>query len=188
MNVTEVLINRVSNRNTAYATDNNDIAIRPLKWQDVGPLIQLKRAIDREAAYLAAEGGERKDSLLFVLLRMIANRKRMHTFVASNEEELIGYITVIRARFKKLKGNAYLTISVRETHRGQGIGTKLMEAAEQFVRDRNGRRMELEVFAKNQKAIKLYERLGYEHEGRRRNAVEDVNGFDDVIFMAKFLR
>lgn len=71
--------------------------------------------------------------------------------------------------------NRRLTIAVRKSHRGKALAKKYKVL-----------RIELEVFGKNP-AIRLYERLGYEIEGRRKDAVEDEGTFDDVIFMAKFI-
>lgn len=60
-----------------------------------------------------------------------------------------------------------------------------MDVAEKASRARGVRRMELEVFAKNTKAIELYKRLGYVQEGLKKGAVEDNDGFDDIVVMAK---
>ena len=111
----------------------------------------------------------------------------MHTFVAEKDGRLVGFITVLFPKFRKLRKNAYLTLSVLKSERGKGIGTRLIGAAEAFAKERGARRLELDVFAKNGDAVRLYERLGFEHEGRRRQAVDDGDGYDDVIFMGKFI-
>ncbi len=166
---------------------NNNISIRHLTLKDIPAFSHLRHSIEQEAAHLAVGDGERKIAWLHVLLRMIVNRKRMRIFVAVEDGKLIGFVTIIFAKFKKLRGNAYLTISVQSAHQGKGVGRLLMETGEKYAKEKNARRMELDVFAKNTRAISLYERLGYEKEGRRRNAVTDSVGFDDVILMAKFL-
>lgn len=159
--------------------------IAPLRWHETKHFARLRNQIDTETKHLVARGGERKDDGLRVLARILMNR-RLITLVARDNNEMIGYVSVVFAKFKKLRGNSYLTISVRASHRGQGVGSKLMEAAEQLARERGARRMELEVFSQNP-AVNLYKRLGYEEEGRKRKAVEDNGEFDDIIFMAKFL-
>jgi len=106
--------------------------------------------------------------------------------VARRGAKHLGYVSLVFARFKKLRGNAYLTISVIGDYRGQGLGTKLMTAAENLARARGLRRIELEVFSQNP-AVNLYRRLGYEEEGSKRRAVENGDGFDDIILIAKFL-
>ncbi|MBP9855987.1 MAG: GNAT family N-acetyltransferase [Candidatus Pacebacteria bacterium] len=159
--------------------------IAPLRWHETKHFARLRNQIDTETKHLVARGGERKEDGLRVLARILMNR-RLITLVARDNDEMIGYVSVVFAKFKKLKGNSYLTISVRASHRGKGVGSLLMQAAEELARERGARRMELEVFSQNP-AVNLYKRLGYEEEGRKRKAVEDNGEFDDIIFMAKFL-
>jgi ribosomal protein S18 acetylase RimI-like enzyme len=84
-----------------------------------------------------------------------------------------------------MKGNTYLTISVREAYRGKGVGTALMETAENYAKSKKIRRIELEVFGKNKNAIALYEKRGYVIEGIKKEAVYNLNAFDDIIIMTK---
>lgn len=47
-------------------------------------------------------------------------------------------------------------------HRRQGIGSALIHHAETWARQRGDRQLGLQVFADNQAAIHLYEKLGYQ--------------------------
>ncbi|TAN94383.1 MAG: GNAT family N-acetyltransferase [Phormidium sp. SL48-SHIP] len=47
-------------------------------------------------------------------------------------------------------------------HRRQGIGSALIHHAETWARQRGDRQLGLQVFADNQPAIHLYEKLGYQ--------------------------
>ena len=167
-----------------------DIKIAPIYWfqlKNVSAFLNLKKQIEREADHLVVGSGERLDTALHVLVKMFVTRKRTQTLVAVENNQIVGYISTVYPKFKKLRGNAYISLAVRSSHRGKGIGTKLISASEQHAKTKNIRRIELEVFGKNVRAIELYKRLGYETEGCRRNAVEDADGFDDVVFMAKTL-
>ncbi|MEK7621728.1 MAG: GNAT family N-acetyltransferase [Patescibacteria group bacterium] len=168
--------------------DHSSLSIQPLKWNQVLKFLLLREQIEAETEHLALAGDDRKsESTLFAIGRMFANRKCLVTLVAQDGNEFVGYISVSFARFRKMKANAYLILSVRSNYRGQGIGTKLMRAAEDLARARAIRRLELEVFAKNVGAHKLFKRLGYEEEGRKRQVGQIHNGFDDLVLMAKFL-
>jgi ribosomal protein S18 acetylase RimI-like enzyme len=167
-----------------------NIEILPLQWfqlRNVNAFLNLKKEIEREAEHLVVGAGERQEKTFHVLAKMFLNRKRTLTLVAMEGNQIVGYLTAVYPKFKKLRGNAYIALAVKSSHRGKGIGTKLMRESEKHAKTKNIRRMELEVFGKNVKAIDLYKRLGYEIEGRRRNAVENTNGFDDIVFMAKTL-
>jgi ribosomal protein S18 acetylase RimI-like enzyme len=60
---------------------------------------------------------------------------------------------------------AEVSLAVREADRGQGIGTALMAHAEERARARGCERLVLDAAAANTRAIRLYERLGYETYG-----------------------
>lgn len=171
------------------STNNQEgsINIRQLRFREVGKFAKLRLEIEREASHLAVSNGERKESIAYVLLRILINRNRMYTFIAEKNGEFVGFITILFPKFKKLRRNAYFTVSVKKSARGQGIGTKLIKAGEDFAREKKARRLELDVFAKNQNAVHLYEKLGFEKEGCRRGAVDDGDSFDDVILMGKLL-
>lgn len=164
------------------------LRIRPLEFWQVPRFIALRRRIEQEAKYLSVSGNERTDSLWKTLAKMFINRRRVCTLVAYDDKEMVGYAWMVLARFQKFRGNAYIaTVSVLAERRGQGIGTRLMDALERCARGRKMRRLELEVFAGNTRAVALYERLGYELEGRKRRAVRNGDEVDDILIMAKLL-
>lgn len=80
-----------------------------------------------------------------------------------------------------------LGIAVHRDFRGQGIGTQLLQAALDWARSRNLRRIKLTVFARNEGAIRLYERFGFEIEGRHKGAVCKRGEYIDTLTMAKLL-
>ena len=165
----------------------NIITISTLSYFGILAFSRLRRDIERESYHLAIASGERKESPLRVLARMVLSRGRMITLVAKKNKKMVGYVSLIFPRFSKLKGNAYLTISVREPYRSKGVGSELMYNAEELAKKAGAKRIELEVFAKNERALRLYERLGYEKEGIKKRAVTLPSGFDDIVFMAKFI-
>jgi ribosomal protein S18 acetylase RimI-like enzyme len=68
---------------------------------------------------------------------------------------------------------------------GRGVGRALMEALIAEAQTRGGRRMTLRVFAPNERARRLYERLGFEVEGVLRGEFRLADGeFVDDCFMA----
>lgn len=163
------------------------ILIREAGWKDFGALLRLQRKIVRESEHLAATGGERKEPIFFAFVKAILHRKRVHTLLALTGNEQIGYITIVFGKFRKVGETAYIVVGVRASHQGRGIGTTLLNEAEKFARSRNMHRMELEVFEGNDTAVRLYEKLGYQVEGRRREAVKTPNGYSDIIWMGKLL-
>ncbi len=163
------------------------VVVFPLRLRHIFSFARLKRQIESSASHLVVSGGERRESGLHILARMVISRRKLHTLIAADESGFLGYVSLVFPRFRKLQGNAYLTVSVKDSFRGRGIGTLLMKSAEDFARAHNARRIELDVLSKNEGAVHLYERLGYVMEGRRLQAVQAADGFDDVVMMAKFI-
>lgn len=81
---------------------------------------------------------------------------------------------------------AYLGISVATEHQGQGVGRALMQGLLDYA---DGwaqlLRVELTVFADNARAIALYERFGFQHEGRARAYALRNGRYEDVLYMAR---
>jgi len=78
-----------------------------------------------------------------------------------------------------------LTVSVAKASRGQGIGTQLLRAAQDWARQGGVvARIELSLYARNEAARRLYERLGFRVEGRRRRAIREGDRYLDELIMA----
>ena len=79
-----------------------------------------------------------------------------------------------------------LGISVARHAHGQGVGSALMRALTEYA-DQWGHilRIELTVFADNARAIALYERFGFEHEGRLKGFALRNGQYSDGLSMAR---
>jgi ribosomal protein S18 acetylase RimI-like enzyme len=79
-------------------------------------------------------------------------------------------------------------LAVDPAFEGRGVGRALMEALMAMARERGGSRMTLRVFATNPRALRLYERLGFELEGVFRGEFKLAGGeLVDDLFMARRL-
>jgi RimJ/RimL family protein N-acetyltransferase len=79
-------------------------------------------------------------------------------------------------------------MSVHRGWRNQGIGSALMARAIEWAKStRLVTRIELNVFVRNEMAIHLYEKFGFQVEGRRRRAVYLDGEFVDDYIMALLL-
>jgi GNAT superfamily N-acetyltransferase len=78
-----------------------------------------------------------------------------------------------------------LTVAVHPARQGLGIGSKLFEALIAWARVQRPEilRIELAAGAGNPGAIRLYERLGFQHEGRQiaRGRLPDGRFEDDIL-------
>jgi [ribosomal protein S18]-alanine N-acetyltransferase len=80
-----------------------------------------------------------------------------------------------------------LTIAVRESHWGLGIGSALLDALTQAARERDCAEVFLEVRADNSRAHGLYLRRGFEEIGVRRGYYQP-SGADAIVMRKDLLR
>lgn len=80
-----------------------------------------------------------------------------NVLVAMKGGSIVGYVTPVQDRHEGWIGG----IGVMPGYRGRGIGTRLMASAEQLLMERGVSDVYLEVIEGNQRAQRLYERLGY---------------------------
>lgn len=119
-------------------------------------------------------------------MRRIIEEPRTATWIAEEDGAMVGF--AVAEWFPTRSGmKAYIqTIEVVEARRGQGVGEELLRRVEQSAREAGALAMGLHVDAENAAAIRLYERCGYECEGRQeryypqgRAALVYVKRFED---------
>lgn len=167
-------------------TNLDNVVIRVLQVWEVPKLLSFRKKND----YSVLPGDKDADgeSVIYSVLKYLWHGDRIVSLVAIREGEILGYVNLVFGKHRKFRGNAYLVnAAVQVSERGKGVGSLIFKKAEEYAKNRGSRRMELEVFATNTGAVKLYERLGYKIEGVKKRAVENSHDYDDLIFMAKFL-
>lgn len=92
------------------------------------------------------------------------------------------YITPPGTRFSD---TATFFLSLEPAYWGKGIGTEAIHFLETEVRNRGYHRMECQVAASNPRAIRLYQHLGYEVEGVKKQAFRMNDTFKDLVMMGK---
>ena len=84
-------------------------------------------------------------------------------FVAVDEGVVVGHC------FLQLgAGRADLGMALTGGYRGVGLGRRLLEAGIEWARSAGAHKVVLEVWPDNERALRLYERLGFVVEGRHR--------------------
>jgi len=163
--------------------------IRQIKTADAGKIIQLVQQVEREAAYMLFEPGERNISVEQQRERIMAVEQDEHSaiFLAEKEHHLAGYLMAIGGNANRNRHTIYLVVGVLDEYRGRGIGTKLFEQLEKWAIGQNVHRMELTVVTRNEAGLALYKKRGFEIEGTKRDSLLINGEYLDEYYMAKLL-
>lgn len=111
-------------------------------------------------------------------------RKNATQIYALEEGEVVGWCDVDYTDLDGLRHTGKLGLGVIKSHRGRGIGTKLLQLAIEDAYEKGRTRIELDVFASNTNAHALYRKLGFVEEGRQQKARYLDGVYDDFILMA----
>lgn len=105
-------------------------------------------------------------------------------FVALEEGELVGWCDVFPHWAHALQHSGTLGMGVLEGFRGRGIGERLLRRTLEHALGKGITRVALEARADNERAIRLYERVGFVHEGIARAGLRFDGRYFDAVRMA----
>ena len=164
------------------ASTSDDILIRPVRVEDAHALWVIAR-----------QEGVIETTLALPSLRLEQRAKSLqhldendHYMVAEKAGQVVGIagLTVGTGR-RRHSGEVFLYVATE--HQGQHVGTHLLQSLLDLA-DRwlLLRRVELTVLVENERAKRLYERLGFVVEGRRKMSVISQGEIKDEWLMARY--
>ncbi len=107
--------------------------------------------------------------------------------VAKVEHEIIGCLTFSRYLKAEYQHCGEFGMTILPEYWNKGIGKAFMSEMEEWCNANKYKKIELGVWSNNTTAIRLYEKFGYEVEGRRKCAILRNSKFHDLILMGKWL-
>jgi RimJ/RimL family protein N-acetyltransferase len=106
------------------------------------------------------------------LIRRYRHLENCVLYLALIGKEIVGFLTLQGGALQRNRHVAQLGLAVAREHWGKGIGKQLMEQAVSWGQAHSEiRKISLLVYDDNDRAIRLYERFGFEHEGCLRKEV-----------------
>jgi RimJ/RimL family protein N-acetyltransferase len=106
---------------------------------------------------------------------------------SSTGGELVGFLRAQGESLRRVRHNLYLVIGIRAAHAGRGLGSQLFAVMEAWARQRAIHRLHLTVMIHNERALALYQRVGFVIEGRHTHAIRLNDTYIDEYSMAKLL-
>ncbi len=163
--------------------------IRPITEADAQSYLELARAIDAETRIMMVEPGERQTTVEQQVerIRSIRAGDNKLMLVAEHEGQLVGYLGAMGGDFRRNHHSIHIFLGILERFTGQGLGRRLLEETENWARRQGLHRLELTVMRHNTRALALYQKMGFEIEGTKRDSLLVDGVYVDEICMAKLL-
>lgn len=171
--------------------ETNEIMIREAQPDDAEQLIAyIQRLIAEPEINLPLVPGEFKYTVeeeRQILAKYVTSDNSIF-LIAEVEGQLVGELSCRGGQRQATRHTAILGMSVDQGWRGQGVGSALMARAIEWARGTGIiNRIELMVYARNTAAIQLYQRFGFQIEGRRQRAIYQQDEYLDDLMMALLL-
>jgi RimJ/RimL family protein N-acetyltransferase len=166
------------------------IQIREIREDDAEKFLDLCQQLDLETQFMLLEPGERIITIEEQRERIknILSRNNQTIFVAEDHQgQLAGHLTAIGGNYNRNRHTVYLVIGILQGFTGQGIGTRLFTQLEKWAHARAIHRLELTVMVHNERAFKLYQKMGFEIEGVKKHNLRVNDKYVDEYEMAKLL-
>lgn len=160
--------------------------IRDAVPEDAPFIVDVLSQVGQEGIYIANEGVYMSAQQQ---AEVVAHRNpEIHlVLVAEQDFRIVGTLEMVRGVFKKNRHTANFGMALVPEGRGRGLGEGLLLAAHDWARQLGIQKICLSVFSSNRAAIRLYTRLGYAEEGRRKNQFLLFDAWVDEVLMAYYL-
>ncbi|WP_436956788.1 GNAT family N-acetyltransferase [Staphylococcus sp. AS1337] len=96
------------------------------------------------------------------LLPEVLNTSNQYLLSVVYNNEDIGYLWLHIFDVKEENKCFIYDIHIKNTFRGQGLGTKTMKRIEEYCKDKDVETIGLHVFGHNKRAVSLYNKMGFE--------------------------
>lgn len=164
-----------------------DFIIRPIAVSDAKEINDLRRmegimenimGLPSETVETSQDYLSRTDSLRHQFVAVVKRDR--------NTELVVGTIGLHVHPLARKRHSGSIGIMVHTEYQGMGIGTKLLETVIDLADNwLMLKRLELDVFADNEKAINLYQKMGFEIEGIHRKAAIRNGRYADEMVMSR---
>ena len=163
--------------------------IREIRESDAETFLSLCKQLDHENKFMMLEPGERNTTIEEQKQRItdVLSSDNGIIFVAEEAGMLVGYLSAIGGHFARNRHEAYIVIGILERFTGQGLGTAFFKNLEDWAKEHGLHRLELSVMVHNQRGVGLYQKMGFEIEGIKRDSLLVDGSYVDEYYMSKLI-
>jgi RimJ/RimL family protein N-acetyltransferase len=168
--------------------DGRTVVLRCVRWDDLDDLVELMNSLIEENAYIVVNEKVTRDGEADWLGRYLVEIEKGKRICVAAEVDgrLVGNseVTVKRGAQSHV---GELGIVIKSDYRDAGIGTEMMGILVDKSRKRGLKLLVLRLFAENDRARHVYEKLGFREVGRVPRALCRNGEYSDEVTMALVL-
>ena len=169
-----------------FEADGVDCTIRQARQEDLTGLVGSIRDVAEAGSYIEAETVADVIDHEEVLLRHNELESRIF-FVATVDDEVVGWVHIEVPEVGKLEHTARLTVGVLEEYRGHGIGERLLDRGVNWAAENGYEKIYQSVPSTNQEAIDFLTEHGWDTEAVREDHYKVDDEYVDEVMMAREL-
>lgn len=178
---------------TVELKNGKQACIRTRTLEDASKVQACVEAIFRDDRYFISTTEESKEWLPFEKYKertQLFNEHGQKLLLVVEADDMIVSVSNIECGPRKRNRHvAQIGISIRRDYRDIGLGTAIMNVMIDWATAHPEiEKLALGVMADNERAIRLYEKMGFIEEGRRVREIKYADGsYDDSICMYRFV-
>jgi len=166
-----------------YDREDLSFSVRPARQADLTGIVGAMRQVVEDGSYIVAESVAQEVDHDQALLRHNELESRMF-FVATVDDEVVGWVHIRSPELSKLAHTAELTLGVLEEYRDHGIGSHLLQRGLQWAASRGYEKVYQSLPATNQQAIAFLEDHGWSVEAVREDHYTIAGEYVDEAMLA----
>ena len=169
--------------------EGREVILRTPRWKDLDDLTELINSLVEEHADIEYDTKQTREQEVDWLSRTIARLEKGEAFhmVAEVGGKVIASSSVGKRRFHCENHVGDLGILIKSGYRDAGIGTEMMRTLINQARAMDLRMLVLTVFESNNRAIHVYEKVGFKETGRIPKGIYRNGRYIDRVMMTKDL-
>ena len=160
-----------------------EIKIREIEVEDYKELLDFMKKVKGETNFLRGYPNEIKMSYEDEKehIKKVKSSETSNYFVVMKNNKMIGCIGFNGNTARKMKHYGTIGISVLKEYWGRGIATALLEKLISWAKEKGIKKINLDVFENNKRAIKLYEKFGFKLEGCIEDGIFDGENYINLL-------
>lgn len=160
-----------------------EIKIREIEVEDYKELLDFMKKVKGETNFLLGYPDEMKLSYEDEKehIKKVKSSETSNHFVAIKGDKIIGCTNFNGNIARKMKHYGTIGISVLKEYWGRGIATALLEKLISWSKEKGIKKINLDVFENNERAIKLYEKFGFKLEGCIEDGIFDGEKYINLL-------